>query len=320
MFALTAGGTRPTIAAGRLVKGIPTVRIRMRGGRVIGAGALAALCSLCVGVAPVMAAHPHDSAQITTPPSIPQTATVGDTLTATGAQWRTSQPPEVAYRWVRCTDADNSDCELTGTEGTSYKVTSADLGQHLLVWLRVQSGDAVANSLSDRTDPVTKAPVPPPPPAPSPPTAPSPAPPAGDLVPPDTTAPPSTTGGVAGQHAATLRRLSPFPIVRIKGYLTRTGARVTMLTVRAPRRATITVRCTGSGCPRKRYARATKLVHLRPYQRLLRGNMKLVISVTRRGFVGKQTTIRLRRGKAPTRRDLCLFPGVRKAKSCSAAA
>jgi hypothetical protein len=138
-------------------------------------------------------------------------------------------------------------------------------------------------------------------------------------VPPDITTPTTTTGGVAGQNADALRWLSPFPVVRIKGWLTRTGARVTMLTVRAPRGARIAVRCTGPGCPRKRYARMTRLVHLKPYQRLLRGNLKLEISVTRRGFVGKRTIITLRRGKAPARRDLCLYPGVSRARSCKAA-
>jgi hypothetical protein len=63
----------------------------------------------------------------------------------------------------------------------------------------------------------------------------------------------------------------------------------------------------------------TRLVHLKPYQRLLRGNLRLEISVTRKGYVGKRTVILLRRGKAPTRRDLCLYPGIAKAKSCKAA-
>jgi hypothetical protein len=301
-----------------------SVSKRIRAGRIAATGVLTVLGGLTL----VAGAQARDRATITSPPAIAKTAAVGQTLTATGARWETNKPPVVTYRWVRCADADSFDCELTGQTGTSYKVTEDDLGQRLLVWLHVQSGNDGADALSDPTDAVTKPPPPPPPPpAPSPSPAPAPAPapapspaPIADLVPPDTTAPPSATGGVAGRHAATLKRLSPFPVVRIKGYLTRTGAQVTMLTVRAPRGARIGVRCTGSGCPRKRYARATKLVHLKPYQRLLRGNMKLVISVTRRGFVGKQTTIRLRHGKAPTRRDLCLFPGVRKARSCSAAA
>jgi len=112
--------------------------------------------------------------------------------------------------------------------------------------------------------------------------------------------------------------------VRIKGWLIPAGARVTLLTVRAPRGARIVVTCDGRFCPRKRIARSpstrmarsTRLVHLAPYERLLRGTVRLVISVTRRGYVGKRTIITLRRGKPPVRRDLCLFPGVRRARSC----
>jgi hypothetical protein len=59
-------------------------------------------------------------------------------------------------------------------------------------------------------------------------------------------------------------------------------------------------------------------VHLKPYERILRAGVKLEISITRSGYVGKYTSIRLRRGKAPLRRDLCLFPGARKARVCSA--
>ena len=36
--------------------------------------------------------------------------------------------------------------------------------------------------------------------------------------------------------------------------LTRTGARITLLTVRAPKGARITLRCRGTSCPAKRWA------------------------------------------------------------------
>jgi hypothetical protein len=106
--------------------------------------------------------------------------------------------------------------------------------------------------------------------------------------------------------------------VRIRGWLTRTGARVTLLTVRAPRGARITVRCTGPRCPRRRIARLSRIVHLKPYEQVLRAGVRLEISVTRPGFVGKLTIIKMRKGKAPVRQDLCLFPGARKARACSA--
>jgi hypothetical protein len=265
----------------------------------------------------------RDSARITHPPSISGQAVSGETLTAVGATWETNRTPVVTFRWVRCADTSSwSDCALIdGAAGTSYTLTDADVGQHVLVWLQVRSGDATASATSDPTPVVTAkppAPTPTPTPTPTPSPAPQPAaaPPAADIVPPDTATP---TGAVAGEQSSALRWLSPFPVVRIKGWLTASGARVTMLTVRAPRGAKITVRCRGTHCPRKRLARATALVHLKPYERLLRGNMQLEISVTRRGFVGKRTVITLRTGKAPTRRDLCLYPGVRRAKSCKAA-
>jgi hypothetical protein len=129
--------------------------------------------------------------------------------------------------------------------------------------------------------------------------------------------PPTPTGDVLGEQS-TLRWIDPFPVVRIRGWLTRAGARVTLLTVRAPKGARIRVRCTGTHCPKRRYAQATVLVHLKPYERILRAGVKLEISITRPGYVGKYTSIRLRRGKAPVRRDLCLYPGASRARVCSA--
>jgi hypothetical protein len=314
---MTPGHGRPTIRLG--AQGERTfevsVRIKARGRRAVAGGAAAALAGLALAAGPASAAN-GDFAQITSPPSVPATAYVGETLTATGATWETNRTPEVTFRWVRCADAVGwSDCApIGGGTGPSYTPTAADKGLHLLVWLRVRSGRAVATAFSERTAAVTDKPPPEPKPEPTPPPV-TVTPPA-DIVPPDTTTPTPPTGAVAGEQAA-LKWLSPFPVVRIKGWLTASGARVTTLTVRAPRGARIKVRCAGSGCPRKRYARMTKLVHLRPYQRLLRGNVRLEISVTRKGYVGKRTIITLRRGKAPKRRDLCLYPGVTRARSCT---
>jgi hypothetical protein len=122
---------------------------------------------------------------------------------------------------------------------------------------------------------------------------------------------------VLDNSAHGLRWLRPFPVVRIRGYLTPGGARVTLLTVRAPRLSHISVRCIGRHCPRRRLATATVLVHLKPYERVLRAGVRLEISVTRAGYVGKRTVISLPRGKAPVRKDLCLFPGVAKPRLCT---
>jgi hypothetical protein len=141
-------------------------------------------------------------------------------------------------------------------------------------------------------------------------------PPAGPPTP--TAGPPAPAGGVLGEQVKSLRWLRPFPVVRIRGYLMPGGAKVTLLTVRAPKLARISVRCSGRNCPRRRFATATALVHLRPYERMLKSGVRLEISVTRAGYVGKRTLITLRRGKPPVRKDLCLFPGARRARACTA--
>lgn len=297
-----------------------SVSIKVRSRRTATGGAAAALAGLALAAGPASAAK-GDFARITNPPATAHEAFVGETLTATGATWETNREPVVTFRWVRCASGDSwSDCSLIGgATGTSYTPTDADKGRRLLVWLQVRSGSAVDDDFSEPTAAVTDKPAPEPEPSPSPSPTPPPAvtPPAGtDIVPPDTTTPAPATGDVAGQQAA-LKWLSPFPTVRIKGWLTASGARVTALIVRAPRGARVRVRCVGAGCPRKRYARLTRLVHLKPYERLLRGRLRLEISVTRKGYVGKRTIITLRRGKAPKRRDLCLYPGVARARSCT---
>jgi hypothetical protein len=114
------------------------------------------------------------------------------------------------------------------------------------------------------------------------------------------------------------KAMRPAPLVRVRGWLTNRGARITLLTVRAPRGAKISVRCSGRGCPRSAPAQATALTRLRGYERRLRAGARLVIRVTRAGYVGKHTLIRIRRGKAPLRRDRCLYPGSEKPASCSA--
>ena len=64
--------------------------------------------------------------------------------------------------------------------------------------------------------------------------------------------------------------MSPRPVVRIRGWVTPRGVRVTALTVRAPSGARIAVRCRGASCPRARWAHAASLVRLIPFQRRLR--------------------------------------------------
>ena len=113
--------------------------------------------------------------------------------------------------------------------------------------------------------------------------------------------------------------MDPAPIVRIRGYLTGSGARITLLTVRAPHGARIVVRCLGRGCPARRWAGIASVRRVVRFQRAFPAGTRLVISVTKPGRIGKHTTIVIRRGAAPTRRDRCLMPGARKPVRCPAA-
>jgi hypothetical protein len=95
----------------------------------------------------------------------------------------------------------------------------------------------------------------------------------------------------------------------MRGVLTSSGAKVTVLSVRAPRTATITLRCQGKSCPAARWSRSdrkSRLTRMSRFERDLRAGVKLTISVIRRGYVGKRTTFVIRRGKAPLRSDRCL--------------
>lgn len=115
------------------------------------------------------------------------------------------------------------------------------------------------------------------------------------------------------------RFLDPFPVVRIRGVAVRRGARVDLISVRAPVGARIAVRCAGRGCPRKVLRMTARgMNRLRPYERFLRRGLQLTIRVTQPGVIGKYTRVEIRATRAPLRTDRCLAPGSRAPVDCSA--
>jgi hypothetical protein len=115
--------------------------------------------------------------------------------------------------------------------------------------------------------------------------------------------------------------LSPFPVVIIAGRATAGGARLTQLTVRAPRGSRIRVLCRGRGrsCPRrvsrKRVGRRRR-ANLRSFRRRMRAGTVIAVYVRKTGFIGKYTRFRIRRRRAPARIDRCLVPGRRRPTRC----
>jgi hypothetical protein len=200
-------------------------------------------------------------------------------------------------------------------------VVAADAGATLRVRLRVTNTAGTADARSAPTAVVGPAPTPTPTPSATPiPTrtpAPTPTPmPSPTVVPPP--APPAAPAPPA-VSALSPQLMNPFPVVRIKGLLSPVGARVTLFTVRAPRAAQATVVCRGHGCPRRRWRPAPGSARLRPFERLLRAGIKLTVTVTEPGFVGKLTVITIRRAASPRRSDRCLVPGAAHPVRCSSA-
>jgi hypothetical protein len=261
--------------------------------------------------------------KITKPPTVAGTPQVGETLRAEGAAWNGGKP---IWQWIQCdgTALDDDSCrEISGATAMSYVARTADTGKRLRVMLTVRNRDGSAWAISGPSGQVAAA-TPPPSPSPSPSPTASPQPPV--TATPEQPAPaqpapaplaaPVPAGAVLPGAAASPTMMRPAPVVRIRGRLSRTGARITLLTVQAPRGATITVRCRGRDCPARRWARTTVVTRIARFQDDLRAGTRLTISITKPGRIGKHTTISVRRGKAPLRRDRCLMPGSRKPVRC----
>ena len=276
------------------------------------------------------AANAATAPVITGGPEIAGTPQAGAELTAS-ATWTGDPQPTSTWTWLRCAAPNGGQCTpIAGAVTTRYRVDGADLGSVLRVRLRVRNDAGSDEQRSKPTAVVVAAPAPTPTPTPTPEPTPEPVPSPG--AEPSPTPEPVVFESVAPPPAATVpvvpvqpsgtpapRALRPFPVVRIKGVLTLTGARITLLSVRAPRGVRISVRCRGEDCPRRRFNAPAGTRRLRLFERELRAGTRLEFRVTRRGYVGKYTAIIIRRGAAPRRSDRCLRPGKARPVKCASA-
>ena len=134
---------------------------------------------------------------------------------------------------------------------------------------------------------------------------------------------PVGAGGAPTSSASSkqLAMITPFPIVRIRGLIIRGSARLTLLSVKAPKGARVKVICHGGGCPKKksvvlRVASGKSPVRVRSLERRLRKGAVVEVFVTAPGRIGKYTRFTIRANAAPARRDLCLRPGRSKPVAC----
>jgi hypothetical protein len=279
---------------------------------------LAVALVLALGCGSASAQQRGTPLAITSAPAIVGSPVVGNTLTTTGGAWQSPNPEpnrtEAWWEWWRCPSTNQIwRCQFQTRTG-NYSLTDADKGQYIYAvryvrWLNPQDNrwDTQLRTSASPAPVSTPAPAPTPAPTPVPTPVPTVAPPAPGF---DSAATPVPTNGQVLHETARSRRvIKPFPVVRMRGVLTSTGANVSVLSVRAPTAAKITLRCKGKSCPAGRWSRSqrkSRLTRMSRYERSLRSGVKITISVTRKGYVGKRTTFVIRRGQAPLRSDRCL--------------
>ena len=252
---------------------------------------------------------------------------VGQTLTAT-VDWPGNSNKQAHWSWRRCapeiTDAEScavidrsTESEADTSTQSSHVLEAAEAGMFIVAQATVVEDDEAPETFaSNRLGPISSAPTEAPPvtPTPTPPVTPTQTPTPAATPPPV----PEPVGGVLGEVSPPLF-VRPFPVVRIKGVLTATGARMTLFTVRTRPGVRIAVRCQGTTCPRRRWARrARRLTHLRPYERALAADTRITVLVTAPRRIGKYTLFVIRQGLPPSRRDRCVMPGTSRPVRCPA--
>jgi large repetitive protein len=134
--------------------------------------------------------------------------------------------------------------------------------------------------------------------------------------------PPPPPVTAAPQLAPSYQLLSPFPIVRLAGRIDKAGTRLRLFSIEAPPGARVVVTCRGRGCPFRHSARsaaapkdgkahASASLRIRKLEkRLLKRGVKITISITKGGTIGKYVQFKFRRLRPPARVDRCLMPNA----------
>jgi hypothetical protein len=268
-------------------------------------GALVALLVLLPGVA-----RAAEAPYFTSPPLLSGAAVVGSTLQVVPS-WTGDPTPTATYRWGRCPATGTTCNVIAGQTAATYVVTAADIGYRLAA--EVTLANTVGKLKPVATSPTSVVVAAPAPDQPAPGTAPGPAPAA--------PAPGTSTVTISNKAASSTPApafLRPYPVIRIRGFFARRGARITLLSVRGPRLAKVDVRCRGRGCPVRRLTLPTAETRVHRFERFLRAGILLQIRVTRPGRIGTYTSFLIRSRKGPLRTDRCLSERSGKPIQCSA--
>lgn len=129
--------------------------------------------------------------------------------------------------------------------------------------------------------------------------------------------------------ATPLVLMQPFPVVRIAGSESSSGARISLLTVQAPVGTRVRVTCRGRHCPSRSESRVvvasrgkgragTVVLTFARFERSLQAGVVLQVRVSKPGEIGKYTSFAIRRGGLPVRVDACVEPVDPKPIPCPA--
>lgn len=322
--------------------GVALITKTIGGRRVALIGFLA--CAVALGGSAVV--QGATGPDVTQAPTITGTYRVGQTLTASGGHWTGPYGTTASYMWMRCTDPNNvySCSPISNQTAQTYRLVNDDLNKRMRVALVARDRDnhydyAISNSVgpvssagSSPTPTPTPTPTRTPSPTPRPtvtpaptPAAPAPTPtptpdPSFDVAAAPVATPVPTSGEVLHQTATSkkAKMIRPKPVVRVRGRLTANGARITAMTVKAPRGTKIAASCSGGGCPAHKMTRnGAKLTHLSTFEKTLRAGTRITIRIAKPGgYITKVTVLEIRRGGAPMRRDGCLWPAKKKLQRC----
>jgi PKD repeat protein len=110
--------------------------------------------------------------------------------------------------------------------------------------------------------------------------------------------------------------------VTLFGNLTRTGVQLKRLVVRTPGKTTVKITCLGAKCPKgaraaSRRTSKTQRLRFKKFERSFPAGTLIKVTVTRPGYIGQYTSIRVRSGlRRYIRRDRCILPGAKKPTVC----
>jgi hypothetical protein len=126
-----------------------TMRVNVAATNAGGSGVATSEATGSVGAIP-----PHSTGA----PAISGTAADGQTLTVSSGDWTGTPTITFTYQWRRC-DGDGSNCaDIAGATGTSYQLTSADVGARIRAEVTAVNAGGDATVTTQSTDLVTSSP------------------------------------------------------------------------------------------------------------------------------------------------------------------